>query len=45
MLEFNDQVIIVTGAGSPKGIGRVIARTFAKQGGTLIIADLNKAVE
>jgi 3-oxoacyl-[acyl-carrier protein] reductase len=43
MLEFNDQVIIVTGAGSPKGIGRVIARTFAKQGGTLIIADLNKA--
>ena len=43
MLDFTDQVVVVTGAGSPKGIGRVIARTFAKQGATLIIGDLNVA--
>ena len=43
MFDFDDQVIIVTGAGSPKGIGRVIAKTFAKQGGMVIIADINKA--
>lgn len=42
MLDFTDQVVIVTGAGSPKGIGRVIARTFARQGARLIIADMNK---
>jgi len=28
MLDFTDQVIVVTGAGSPKGIGRVIAKTL-----------------
>ena len=42
MLDFSGQVVIVTGAGSPKGIGRVIARTFARQGALLIIADMNK---
>lgn len=42
MFEFNDQVVIVTGSGSPKGIGRTIARTFAKQGATVIIADMNE---
>lgn len=42
MLDFAGQVVIVTGAGSPKGIGRVIARTFAHQGAQLIIADMNK---
>lgn len=42
MLDFAGQVVIVTGAGSPKGIGRVIARTFARQGAQLIIADMNK---
>lgn len=41
MLDFNEQVIIVTGSGSPKGIGKTIAKTFAKQGGTVIIADMN----
>ncbi|BEU88289.1 SDR family oxidoreductase [Selenomonas sp. TAMA-11512] len=40
MLEFDGQVVIVTGAGSEKGIGRVIARTFAKQGAQVVIADL-----
>ena len=29
MLDFTDQVVIVTGSGSPKGMGRVIAKTFA----------------
>lgn len=42
MLDFKDQVVIVTGSGSPKGIGRVIAKTFAKQGATVIVADMNK---
>lgn len=42
MLEFNDQVVIVTGSGSAKGIGRVIANTFAKQGANVIIADMNQ---
>ena len=43
MLDFKNQVVVVTGSGSPKGIGRVIARTFARQGASLIIADMNKA--
>ena len=42
MLDFDGQVVVVTGSGSPKGIGRVIARTFARQGAVLIIADMNK---
>ncbi|WP_101912948.1 SDR family NAD(P)-dependent oxidoreductase [Megasphaera vaginalis (ex Bordigoni et al. 2020)] len=41
MLDFKDQVVIVTGSGSPKGIGRVIAKTFSQQGAQLIIADIN----
>ena len=28
MLDFTNQVVVVTGAGSPKGIGRKIAHTF-----------------
>lgn len=42
MLEFNDQVVIVTGSGSARGIGRVIANTFARQGAHVIIADMNQ---
>ena len=41
MLDFKDQVVIVTGSGSPKGIGRVIAKTFSQRGAQLIIADIN----
>lgn len=41
MLDFQEQVIIVTGSGSPKGIGKTIAKTFAAQGGTVVIADMN----
>jgi len=42
MFTFNDQVIVVTGSGSKKGIGRAIARAFAKQGGKVVIADINE---
>lgn len=40
MLDFTNQVVIVTGAGSAKGMGRVIANTFAKQGGKVVICDI-----
>jgi len=42
MLDFNGQVVIVTGAGSPKGIGRTIAQTFARQGATVVLTDINQ---
>lgn len=42
MFRLDDQVAIITGSGSPKGIGKEIALTFAKQGAKLVIADLNK---
>ncbi len=43
MFTFNDQVVIVTGSGSPKGIGKTIAMQFARQGARLVIADMNAA--
>ena len=43
MLDFNGQVVIVTGSGSPKGIGRTIAQTFARQGATVVLTDINQA--
>lgn len=43
MLDFTNQVVLVTGAGSPKGIGRTIAKTFARQGAKLVICDINEA--
>ncbi|PRR85125.1 SDR family NAD(P)-dependent oxidoreductase [Clostridium luticellarii] len=43
MFELNERVAIVTGVGSPKGIGRTIALTLAKQGAAVVIADLNTA--
>ncbi|MFV0528267.1 MAG: SDR family NAD(P)-dependent oxidoreductase [Lachnospiraceae bacterium] len=42
MLNFDGQVVIVTGSGSPKGIGRSIAKTFARQKATVIIADIDE---
>ena len=42
MLDFNGQIVIVTGSGSPKGIGRTIAQTFAKQGATVVLTDINQ---
>lgn len=43
MLDFDGQVVIVTGSGSPKGIGKTIAKTFARQKAAVIIADINDA--
>lgn len=41
MLDFNNRVAIVTGSGSRRGIGREIALTLAKQGATVVVADMN----
>ena len=43
MLDFTNQVVLVTGAGSPKGIGRTIAQTFGKQGAKVVICDINQS--
>lgn len=43
MLDFNGQVVLITGAGSRKGIGRTIAHTFARQGAQVVITDINQA--
>lgn len=43
MFEFDNQVVIITGSGSPKGIGKTIARTFARQHAAVVIADMNAA--
>lgn len=42
MLDFTNQVVLVTGAGSAKGMGRVIAQTFGKQGAKVVICDINQ---
>ena len=39
-MKLQDKVCIVTGAAS--GIGKEIAFTFAREGGKVVIADLNK---
>ena len=39
MFDFKDQVVIVTGSGSKRGIGRGIANMFAEAGAQVIIAD------
>ena len=43
MLDFTGQVVLITGAGSPKGIGRTIAHTFGRQGAQVVICDINQA--
>ncbi|OZA94989.1 MAG: 3-hydroxybutyrate dehydrogenase, partial [Polaromonas sp. 39-63-203] len=40
-MKLKDKVCIVTGAAS--GIGKEIALTYAREGGKIVIADLNKA--
>ena len=39
-MEFKEKKVLVTGAGS--GIGRVTAHAFAKEGGTVVISDINE---
>ncbi|WP_394187003.1 SDR family NAD(P)-dependent oxidoreductase [Metabacillus halosaccharovorans] len=41
MFQLHDRVAIVTGSGSKKGIGRTIALALAKQGASIVVADLN----
>lgn len=42
-MSFEKRVAIVTGAGSPRGIGRAIALTLAKKGADVAVADLDPA--
>lgn len=43
MYDFSGQIVIVTGSGSVRGIGRGTALCFAEQGATVVIADINEA--
>lgn len=38
-MEFKDKVVLITGAGS--GIGKVTAHAFAKEGGIVVVSDIN----
>ncbi|EIE02323.1 KR domain protein [Leptospira licerasiae serovar Varillal str. VAR 010] len=40
--QFEGKVALVTGAASPRGLGRAIANTIAKDGGDVVVVDLNK---
>lgn len=43
MFDFTDQVVLITGAGSPRGMGRVFAKDFAQLGAKVVLADINQA--
>lgn len=40
-MDFKGKVAIVTGSGSPRGIGREITRTLAEKGCSVVVADMN----
>ena len=42
MFDFKDQVVLVTGSGSPRGMGRVFALEFAKLGAKVVLCDINQ---
>ncbi len=39
-MEFKDKIVFITGAGS--GIGRITAQAFAKEGGIVVVSDINE---
>ena len=39
-MEFKDKIVLITGAGS--GIGRITAHAFAKEGGIVVVSDINE---
>lgn len=41
MFDFTGRTVVVTGAGSAKGIGRETALAFARQGADVVVADMN----
>lgn len=43
MFNFDNQVVLITGAGSPNGMGRIFAKDFASQGAKVVICDINQA--
>ena len=40
-MDFKGKVAIVTGSGSPRGIGREITRALAEKGCNVVVADMN----
>ena len=40
-MDFKGRVAIVTGSGSPRGIGREITRALAEKGCSVVVADMN----
>lgn len=42
MFDFKNQVVLITGAGSPRGMGKVFAHDFAKLGAKVVLCDINK---
>ena len=42
MFDFKDQVVLITGAGSPNGMGRVFAADFAKLGAKVVLVDIDQ---
>lgn len=45
MFDFTGQIVLVTGAGSPRGMGRVFARSFAELGAKVVLCDIDRAKE
>ncbi|RSL29707.1 SDR family oxidoreductase [Salibacterium salarium] len=42
-MNFDEQVVLITGAGSEKGIGRETARQLSKRGASVVLADIDES--